>query len=235
MLLRVDGIDAGYGELQILHNLSIEVKEGETVCLIGPNGAGKSTVLRAVSGQIVPTQGRIFFQDKDVTGLDPGQKIEKGLIFVPQGQNVFFRLSIRENLEMSALFMSDRNVFDRRIEEVTDAFPWMRDKMEQPAGGLSGGLRQMLALARIILLTPNLVLLDEPSLGLAPLVVDDIFRLIARLNDQGIAFLLVEQNARKGLSAAHRGYVLEQGRNRLTGSGQELLQSSEVRKLYLGG
>jgi ABC-type branched-subunit amino acid transport system ATPase component len=136
---------------------------------------------------------------------------------------------------MSALFMSDRNVFDRRIEEVTDAFPWMRDKMEQPAGGLSGGLRQMLALARIILLTPNLVLLDEPSLGLAPLVVDDIFRLIARLNDQGIAFLLVEQNARKGLSAAHRGYVLEQGRNRLTGSGQELLQSSEVRKLYLGG
>jgi ABC-type branched-subunit amino acid transport system ATPase component len=235
MLLRVDGIDAGYGELQILHNLSIEVKEGETVCLIGPNGAGKSTVLRAVSGQIVPTQGRIFFQDKDVTGLDPGQKIEKGLIFVPQGQNVFPRLSIRENLEMSALFMSDRNVFDRRIEEVTDAFPWMRDKMEQPAGGLSGGLRQMLALARIILLTPNLVLLDEPSLGLAPLVVDDIFRLIARLNDQGIAFLLVEQNARKGLSAAHRGYVLEQGRNRLTGSGQELLQSSEVRKLYLGG
>jgi ABC-type branched-subunit amino acid transport system ATPase component len=235
MLLRVDGIDAGYGELQILHNLSIEVKEGETVCLIGPNGAGKSTVLRAVSGQIVPTQGRIFFQDKDVTGLDPGQKIEKGLIFVPQGQNVFSRLSIRENLEMSALFMSDRNVFDRRIEEVTDAFPWMRDKMEQPAGGLSGGLRQMLALARIILLTPNLVLLDEPSLGLAPLVVDDIFRLIARLNDQGIAFLLVEQNARKGLSAAHRGYVLEQGRNRLTGSGQELLQSSEVRKLYLGG
>jgi len=235
MLLRVDGIDAGYGELQILHNLSMEVNQGETVCLIGPNGAGKSTVLRAVAGQIVPTKGRIFFQEKDVTGLNPGQKIKKGLIFVPQGQNVFPRLSVRENLEMSAMFVPLKDAFEERMKEVTDAFPWMRDKMDQPAGGLSGGLRQMLALARIILLTPDLVLLDEPSLGLAPLVVDDIFRLIARLNDRGIAFLLVEQNARKGLSAAHRGYVLEQGRNRLTGSGKELLASSEVKKLYLGG
>ena len=235
MLLHVEGIDAGYGELQILHDLSIEVEEGETVCLIGPNGAGKSTVLRAVAGQILPTRGRITFRNREVTGLNPGQKIEQGLVFVPQGQNVFPRLSVRENLDMAAMFIPDRESYNHRLDEVLDIFPWMRDKMNQPAGGLSGGLRQMLALARIILLSPKLVLLDEPSLGLAPLVVDDIFRLIARLNDQGIAFLLVEQNARKGLSCAHRGYVLEQGRNRLTGSGEELLESEEVRKLYLGG
>lgn len=233
-MLKVNSITAGYGELTVLTNLSINLDKGETVCLIGPNGAGKSTVLRVVAGQLHPTSGTVEFHGRDVSKMDCAEKIEKGILFVPQGRNVFPSLTILENLNLSRIFIS-QELFDERLEHVLETFPWMKEKLNNPAGSLSGGLRQMLALSRIQLLRPQLVLLDEPSLGLSPLIVDEVFEIIASLNLQGISFLLVEQNARKGLSAAHRGYVLESGRNRLTGAGSDLLNDPEVQKLYLGG
>jgi len=233
-MLTLDSVTAGYGELTVLSDLSISLKKGETVCLIGPNGAGKSTVLRVVAGQLQPTMGKVKFLGQDVSRCDCFEKIKKGILFVPQGRNVFPSLSLQENLNLSKIFISDA-LFEKRMETVLATFPWMRDKLNDMAGSLSGGLRQMLALSRILLLSPQLVLLDEPSLGLSPLIVDEVFAIIASLNEQGISFLLVEQNARKGLSVAHRGYVLESGQNRLTGSGSNLLEDPEVQRLYLGG
>lgn len=233
-MLKLDSITAGYGELTVLTDLNIFVEKGETVCLIGPNGAGKSTVLRVVAGQLQPTRGTISFEDRDVSGCDCFKKIEMGILFVPQGRNVFPSLSLQENLNLSRIFIS-KELFQQRMETVLTTFPWMKDKLNHSAGSLSGGLRQMLALSRILLLQPRLVLLDEPSLGLSPLIVDEVFAIISSLNKTGISFLLVEQNARKGLSVAHRGYVLESGKNRLTGTGSKLLEDPEVQKLYLGG
>jgi ABC-type branched-subunit amino acid transport system ATPase component len=233
-MLELDSITAGYGELTVLSDLSISLKKGETVCLIGPNGAGKSTVLRVVAGQLQPTMGKVNFEGVDVSRCGCSEKIKKGILFVPQGRNVFPSLSLQENLNLSKIFISDA-LFEQRMESVLATFPWMGDKLNDVAGSLSGGLRQMLALSRILLLSPKLVLLDEPSLGLSPLIVDEVFSIIASLNEKGISFLLVEQNARKGLSAAHRGYVLESGQNRLTGSGSNLLEDPEVQRLYLGG
>ena len=233
-MLTLESITAGYGELTVLSDLDISVEKGETVCLIGPNGAGKSTVLRVVSGQIKPTSGSVSFQNRDVSGNDCFKKIEMGILFVPQGRNVFPSLSLKENLNLSRIFIS-KELFQERLETVLTTFPWMKQKLDDAAGSLSGGLRQMLALSRILLLQPQLVLLDEPSLGLSPLIVDEVFTIISKLNKQGISFLLVEQNARKGLSVAHRGYVLESGQNRLTGKGSDLLKDPEVQKLYLGG
>lgn len=233
-MLRLESITAGYGELTVLSELNISVEKGETVCLIGPNGAGKSTVLRVVAGQLVPQKGTVTFDGTDISRDDCAQKISSGILFVPQGRNVFPSLSLLENLHLCRIFISEA-LFQERLETVLATFPWMKVKLHSPAGTLSGGLRQMLALSRIFLLRPKLVLLDEPSLGLSPLVVDDIFATITSLNKQGISFLLVEQNARKGLSAADRGYVLESGKNRLTGSGRQLLTNPEVQRLYLGG
>ncbi|TKB05643.1 ABC transporter ATP-binding protein [Desulforhopalus sp. IMCC35007] len=234
VMLKLESITAGYGELTVLSELNIVVNKGETVCLIGPNGAGKSTVLRVVAGQLLPTKGKVLFNNQDISRTDCTHKIEQGILFVPQGRNVFPSLSLLENLNLCQIFISE-SLFQERLDTVLTTFPWMKEKLHSPAGSLSGGLRQMLALSRIFLLKPKLVLLDEPSLGLSPLVVDDIFSTISTLNQQGISFLLVEQNARKGLSVANRGYVLESGQNRLTGSGQELLVNSEVTRLYLGG
>jgi ABC-type branched-subunit amino acid transport system ATPase component len=235
MLLTVRNLSAGYGSITILHHVDIDVAAGEIVCLIGPNGAGKSTVLRAVAGQLMPTAGSVKFQDQQVRALDPAAKGRQGLIFIPQGENVFPNLSLRENLEMAGWLLGSRRQLARRLADVKAAFPWMRERWRRPAHELSGGQRQALALARIILLKPALVLLDEPSLGLDPRVVEDVFGRIQALNRQGISFLMVEQNARKGLSVCHRGYVLEQGQNRLTGAGRDLLADARVQKLYLGG
>lgn len=233
-MLVLDSVTAGYGELTVLSGINIHVEEGETVCLIGPNGAGKSTVLRVVAGQLSPSEGTVSFGGRDVSKLDCNKKIQLGVLFVPQGRNVFPSLSLLENLSLSKIFISSEQ-FQKRLEKVLSTFPWMREKLDSPAGSLSGGLRQMLALSRIYLLKPKLVLLDEPSLGLSPLVVEEVFSTINQLNREGISFLLVEQNARKGLSAANRGYVLESGRNRLTGGGGDLLNNPEVQRLYLGG
>lgn len=235
MLLEVGDLVAGYGRMTILHGVHLQVDAGEIICLIGPNGAGKSTVLRAVIGQIRPTGGRVVLAGSDVTTLGPREKSDSGMIFVPQGENIFPTLSIEENLEMAGFVLNDPDTLRKRVAQVLEHYPWMAERRHRLARELSGGQRQVLALARTSLLRPKLVLLDEPSLGLAPVIIEEVFEQILELNRSGVSFLLVEQNARKGLSVAHRGYVLEQGRNRLEGSGQSLLVNSDVQRLYLGG
>jgi ABC-type branched-subunit amino acid transport system ATPase component len=235
MLLEVDQLTAGYGPVTVLHQVSLGLSEGEIVCIIGPNGAGKSTVLRAVAGQIEPSGGKVIFRGEDVIHLNMEKKGRKGLIFIPQGNNIFPNLTVLENLEIAGSILRDSERLCHGIERVLEKFPMINERKKRPARELSGGQRQMLALSRILILHPRLVLLDEPSLGLAPLVVDLIFKEIQEMNRNGISFLLVEQNARKGLSVSRRGYVLELGRNRLTGTGQELLSNKDVQRLYLGG
>jgi len=235
VLLEVDQLTAGYGPVTILHQISLGLSDREIVCIIGPNGAGKSTVLRAVSGQITPEGGRVIFDGKDMTRDGLSEKAGKGLIFIPQGQNIFPNLTVLENLEIAGSILRDSEKLRYAIKCVLEEFPMIMEKRDRPARELSGGQRQILALSRILILYPRLALLDEPSLGLAPLVVDLIFQEIGEMNHKGISFLLVEQNARKGLSVSHRGYVLELGKNRLTGTGQELLNNAEVQRLYLGG
>ncbi len=235
MLLELDRISAGYGPLVILEQLSLHVFENEIVCIIGPNGAGKSTVLRAVSGQIIPRSGRVLFRGEVVTHQGLEQKGRKGLIFIPQGENIFPNLTVRENLEIAGSLLENRHELAAAVRNTLDRFTMIKEMRNRPARELSGGQRQILALSRILILGPRLVLLDEPSLGLAPMVVDMIFGVIQEMNQEGTSFLLVEQNARKGLSVSHRGYVLELGRNRMTGTGEALLEDPEVRRLYLGG
>ena len=235
MLLELEKITAGYGRQTVLHNIALHVAPGEIVCLIGPNGAGKSTVLRTVAGQITPTAGKVLFNGEDMTRCDIAAKGGKGLIFIPQGDNIFPNLTVLENLEIAGLLLHDHDRLQRFIAKALEKFPPLKEMRARPARELSGGQRQMLALSRILLLRPQLVLLDEPSLGLAPLIVDLIFREIREMNAAGTAFLLVEQNARKALAVSHRGYVLELGRNRLTGTGRQLLDNPDVQRLYLGG
>jgi len=235
MLLEIDGLTAGYGPVAVLHQVSLGLSEGEMVCIIGPNGAGKSTVLRAVAGQIDPSGGEIIFRGEEVIHQDMEEKGRKGLIFIPQGNNIFPSLTVLENLEIAGAILRDSERLCHGIERVLEKFPMINERKKRPARELSGGQRQMLALSRILILNPRLVLLDEPSLGLAPLVVDLIFKEIQEMNRNGVSFLLVEQNARKGLSVSHRGYVLELGKNRLTGTGEELLNNADVQRLYLGG
>jgi branched-chain amino acid transport system ATP-binding protein len=234
-MLEVRALTAGYGAVQVLRDVDITVDEGDIICIIGPNGAGKSTVLRAVAGQIVPVTGEIIFKGQDVTRWSIAEKGREGLIFIPQGENVFPNLTVFENLEIAGSLIQDRAGLHQAIESVYEMFPVIAQYRDRPARVLSGGERQMLALSRVLILHPHLVLLDEPSLGLSPLVVDLIFDKILEMNREGASFLLVEQNARKGLSVSHRGYVLELGQNRMTGSGTDLLHNPQLQKLYLGG
>jgi ABC-type branched-subunit amino acid transport system ATPase component len=232
-LLDVRHVTSGYGEMTILHDISMRVDAGEVVTLIGPNGAGKSTLLRTVFGLLMPTEGRILFGDADITGLTPPVLVRRGMSFVPQVDNVFPSLTVQENLEMGAFVRRDG--FAGRIEEMYAFFPALRLKRKQRVGGLSGGERQMVALGRAMMLDPQLLLLDEPSAGLSPRLVGTIFEKIAEINQTGVALLIVEQNARQALRLSHRGYVLASGRVRLEGKGAQLLSDAEVGRLYLGG
>ena len=234
-MLEINNLTAGYGPVTVLHQVSIGLSEGEIVCIIGPNGAGKSTVLRAVAGQLEFLTGKITFRGEDVINQSIEEKGRKGLIFIPQGNNIFPNLTVIENLEIAGSILRDSERMYNGIKRVLEKFPMINEKKRRPARELSGGQRQILALSRILILGPRLVLLDEPSLGLAPLIVDIVFKEIQEMNRKGSSFLLVEQNARKGLSISYRGYVLELGKNRLTGTGEGLLNNSEVQRLYLGG
>jgi len=234
-MLEINNLTAGYGPVTVLHQVSIGLTEGEIVCIIGPNGAGKSTVLRAAAGQLESLTGKIIFRGEDVINQSIEEKGRKGLIFIPQGNNIFPNLTVIENLEIAGSILRDSERMYNGIKRVLEKFPMINEKKRRPSRELSGGQRQILALSRILILGPRLVLLDEPSLGLAPLIVDIVFKEIQEMNRKGVSFLLVEQNARKGLSISHRGYVLELGKNRLTGTGEELLNNSEVQRLYLGG
>jgi ABC-type branched-subunit amino acid transport system ATPase component len=232
-LLDVGHISSGYGEMGILHDVSIRVEPGEAVTLIGPNGAGKSTLLRTIFGLLVPTKGQILFDDTNITGMRPPVLVRRGLSYVPQVDNVFPSLTVQENLEMGAFVRHDG--FAQRLEEMYTFFPSLRLKRKQRVGSLSGGERQMVAMGRALMLDPRLLLLDEPSAGLAPRLVRMVFEKLAEINQTGVALLIVEQNAREALLLSHRGYVMASGQVRLEGQSSQLLQNEEVGRLYLGG
>jgi len=232
-LLRVDGVSAGYDQMEILHEVSVEVRPAEIVTLIGPNGAGKSTLMKTVFGLLRPRTGSIRLDGQDITGLAPSALVRRGLSYVPQVDNVFPSLTVEENLEMGAVVRTDD--VRPRLEEVLGLFPSLAGKRRLKAGWLSGGERQMVAMGRALMLDPRLLLLDEPSAGLSPVLVDRVFERIEAINRGGVAILLVEQSAREALRRSHRGYVLAGGQVRLEGSGPALLENPEVGRLYLGG
>ncbi len=232
-LLDVAGVVAGYGETEILHGVSMSVDQGEVVTIIGPNGCGKSTLMKAIVGLVRVRTGTVCFQERDISGQPPERIVRNGLCYVPQSNNVFPTLTIRENLEMGAFVRNDDH--RGRIEEMFQLFPDLAQRPGQRAGSLSGGQRQMLAIARALMLDPVLLLLDEPSAGLSPAMMDNVFERIREINESGVAVLLVEQNAREALNMSDRGYVLVAGENRLEDTGKDLLDNPEVARLYLGG
>lgn len=231
-VLEASQVVSGYGEVEILHGVSLRIEKGEIVSIIGPNGAGKSTFMKAIFGLLKIRAGRIRMNGEEITGLPPQTIVRKGISYVPQSENVFPTLSIRENLEMGAFTRADGQ--RERMEQVLALFPDLAGRLGESASKLSGGQRQMLALARALMLETQLLLLDEPTASLSPKMVEGIFDAILDINRSGVAILLVEQNARQALSLCHRGYVLAMGQNRLEGTGEELLANDEVGKLYLG-
>lgn len=234
-MLEVHDLYSGYGKIEVLHGVSLHVSHREIVCIIGPNGSGKSTLLKSIFGLIKPYRGKIQFMGMEISQKDPEEKVELGISYIPQGKNIFPSLSVLENLEMGATPLRDGSKMKKAIQEVLDHYPILEEKKRLKAGSLSGGEKQILALARTSMVKPKLILLDEPSLGLAPKVVDQIYQEIGSINQQGVTFVIVEQNARKALRLAHRAYVLDLGVNRLEDTGEGLLQNEEVKRLYLGG
>ena len=232
-LLSVRSLDAGYGDLQILENVDLDVVDGEYVTIVGPNGAGKSTLMKSVFGLTTYMDGRIEFDGEPIHGRSPEEIIHHGIGYVPQSDNVFASLSVEENLEMGAYILD--SVPDDAMQAVYDRFPILEERRGQKAGTMSGGQQQMLAMGRALMLDPDLLLLDEPSAGLAPDLVDDMFDRIDRINDDGTAILMVEQNAKQALRRCDRSYVLVQGQNRYEEDGDVLLNDPEVRRQFLGG
>jgi branched-chain amino acid transport system ATP-binding protein len=234
-LLQVDAAYAGYGKIEVLHGVSAVVEAGEIVCIIGPNGSGKSTLLKTIMGLIKPHSGRVLYRGHEITRKEPEEKVAEGISYIPQGKNIFPSLTVKENLEMGAIPLKDKGAAGRVIDGVLTAYPLLRGRLSSKAGDLSGGEKQILALARASMIRPSLILLDEPSIGLSPKMIEEVYEKIGDINAQGIAFLIVEQNAMKALRAAHRGYVLDLGQNRLEDTGEGLLNNAEVKRLYLGG
>lgn len=234
-MLKVDNIDVYYGAIHAIKGISIEVPKGEIVTLVGSNGAGKSTTLRTISGLMKPKNGTILFEDKNIVGVPAHKIVGMGLCQVPEGRHVFANMSVMENLELGAYLRNDKDGIARDLEEVFKKFPRLLERKDQISGTLSGGEQQMLAMGRALMSRPRLLLLDEPSMGLAPLLVKEIFNIIKEINESGTTVLLVEQNANMALSIADKAYVLETGRIALAGTAQELASSEAVRKAYLGG
>lgn len=234
-MLKVDNIDVYYGAIHAIKGISIEVPKGEIVTLVGSNGAGKSTTLRTISGLMKPKNGTILFQDKNIVGVPAHKIVGMGLCQVPEGRHVFANMSVMENLELGAYLRNDKDGIARDLEDVFKKFPRLLERKDQISGTLSGGEQQMLAMGRALMSRPRLLLLDEPSMGLAPLLVKEIFNIIKEINESGTTVLLVEQNANMALSIADKAYVLETGRIALAGTAQELASSEAVRKAYLGG
>ena len=233
-MLKVNDIHTFYGQIEALKGISVEVNEGEIVTLIGANGAGKSTTLRTISGALTPKVGSIVFNGETISGLPIHKVTQRGVIQVPEGRRIFPRMTVTENLGMGAFLRDDKDGIKADMDRVFDMFPRLKERASQKGGTLSGGEQQMLAMARGMMASPKLLMLDEPSMGLAPVVVELIFETIQELNRQGLTILLVEQNAAMALAIANRGYVLETGSIKLTGPGKELLANEDVRKAYLG-
>ena len=233
-ILKVEGINVYYGAIHAIKDISFEVNQGEIVTLIGANGAGKTTTLQTISGLLHTRTGSITFQDQNITNIRADKLVSRGLAQVPEGRRVFLQMSVQENLEMGAYTQPQAGV-PKDLEMVFELFPRLKERRSQVAGTLSGGEQQMLAMGRAMMSHPKLLMLDEPSMGLAPLLVEQIFEIIQNLNKQGSTILLVEQNAQMALSVAHRGYVLETGKIVTTGTGEELIRSPEIKKAYLGG
>ena len=228
-----EAMTGGYGDADILHDCTIGVDEGEIAVVVGPNGAGKSTAMKAVFGMLVLRSGRVLMNGEDITALKPQERVRKGMGFVPQTNNVFPSLTVLENLEMGAFVRAD-DVTDT-LSQVLELFPVLKEKADQPAGELSGGQRQQVAVGRALMTQPKVLMLDEPTAGVSPIVMDELFDRIIEVARTGIAILMVEQNAKQALHIADKGFVLVQGRNRYTDTGQALLADNDVRKAFLGG
>ena len=234
-MLKIEDINVYYGAIHALKGISLEVPEGEIVTLIGANGAGKSTTLRTISGLLKPKTGQITFEGQNIAGAAAQDIVKKGICHVPEGRRIFANMSVLENLELGAYIRSDSKGIAEDLESVFKRFPRLRERKSQVAGTLSGGEQQMLAIGRALMSRPRLLLMDEPSMGLAPLLVKEIFAIIKEINASGTTILLVEQNANMALSVAQKAYVLETGRITLSGTAKELSESEAVRKAYLGG
>ena len=233
-MLKIDDLKVRYGGIEVVKGISFEVPEGAIVTLIGANGAGKSTTLRTIAGLVKPASGRIHLQAEDITGMSPDKIVTRGITLVPEGRRVFPDLTVLENLKVGAYLRRDKNEIEHDLLWVYDLFPRLKERSWQAAGTLSGGEQQMLAVGRALMSRPKLIMMDEPSLGLAPIIVKGIFDIIKEINRMGVTVLLIEQNANMALKIADVGYVLETGRITLTGSGQELLRNEDVKKAYLG-
>lgn len=232
-LLKLQNVSTFYDKIQALRSVDVTVKEGTIVTILGANGAGKTTMMNTIAGLLKPKEGSIHYLGKDVTGLRPDQLLRKGLALVPEGRGILASMTVLENLEMGAYHRNDAEV-NADLEKAMDRFPILRERKSQLGGTLSGGQQQMLAIARVIMSKPKLLLLDEPSMGLAPLIVADIFKIIKEINEAGTTVLLVEQNARQALKVADYGYVLETGKVVASGNAKELLQDDTIKKAYLG-
>ena len=228
-----ENLVAGYGGADILHGCSIDVSEGEIAVIVGPNGSGKSTAMKAIFGMLKLKSGNVKIKGEDITSLSVFERVKKGMAFVPQTNNVFTSLTVEENLEMGAFLQQDD--FSSTIEDVYDLFPVLKEKRKQEAGELSGGQRQQVAVGRALMTKPKVLILDEPTAGVSPIIMDELFDRIIEVSKTGISILMVEQNAKQALNIADKGFVLSQGENKFTGTGISLLNNTEVRKSFLGG
>ena len=233
-MLRLDDVHVAYGEIPALKGVGLEVRQGEIVALLGNNGAGKTTTLRTISGLLVPLRGVLTLEDQPLGGVPPHEIVRRGIAHVPEGRRIFNRLTVRENLTMGAYTRNDASVIANDLDRVLVLFPRLQERITQVAGTLSGGEQQMLAIGRALMARPRLLLLDEPSMGLAPVLVEQIFETVRDINTQGTTILLVEQNAAMALAVAQRGYVIETGAIVLSGTAAELADNPEVRRAYLG-
>lgn len=233
-MLRVESLSVGYGDAHVLGNISFQVHEGEMTCILGPNGAGKTTLLRSITGLLSPAAGKIWFLNREIQGRKTHQIVGMGMTMIPEGRRLWPPLSVQENLEMGAYTVSERATVEKRLDWVFSLFPHLSGRKEQPCGTLSGGEQQMVSIGRGLMTLPKLLLMDEPSLGLAPLVVREMFEAIKKIVRSGTTILLVEQNTRAALSAAHYGYVLERGTIVLEGEGNFLRETPHIKRAYLG-
>jgi branched-chain amino acid transport system ATP-binding protein len=234
-LLELKNVYTNYGQVEVLRDVSLTAKEGEVVCLLGPNGAGKSTTLKTILGMVKPVQGQVYLSGEKIDGVVTTEVVAKGITMVPEGRRLFARMSVKENLEIGAFLRKDKENIGRDYDRVLGLFPRLKERLTQKAGSMSGGEQQMLAMGRALMANPKIMLLDEPSMGLAPVLVEQVFDIIKEINKQGTTIFLVEQNASMALEVADRGYVLQTGEIVLSDSAKNLLASEEVQEAYLGG